>query len=168
MGEDNVPVFTNPDTGRPFTGDDPRAQAQAWVNAYNNQLKDMFNEYAADRHTQLEQVYKPVMDAVAFDPIYDKLDPVRKQMFDALVEGHEVYDADGDHVGYDVDLNATLERVNNQVRAVQQAQNKPAPTSPTLDMPNVGGGTANDQAPKSLAEAMERAEQAKLDKQKKG
>ena len=36
--EDGVPTYINPETGRPFTGDNPRAQAKQWVDDYNAEL----------------------------------------------------------------------------------------------------------------------------------
>ena len=41
--EDGVPRFYNPETGREFTGDNPRRQAQEWVDDYNKELARVFN-----------------------------------------------------------------------------------------------------------------------------
>lgn len=169
VGEGGVPVFVNPDTGKPFTGDDPRGQAQAWCDRYNNELKDTFNKWADARNTELLAAVQPAIDTIEFAPIYNKLDPVRKTMFEALLDGHEVTDEDGDIIGYDVDLNATLERVNKQVEAIKAQQAAPVvePTSPALDMPNSGAGTRDGKEIKNVADAMEALEDAKLENARK-
>ena len=163
-------TFYNPDTGRPFTGDNPRAQAKAWVDAYNDELREAFNQSAEQRQAQIEQDMAPAIELVKFGPVYDKLDPVRQRLFDALIEGYEVLDANGDHVGYSIDLNKALEQVNRQVAAIQATTIQPPkePTTPSLDMPASGSqGTGVPGSPKSLAEAMEGIQDAQLSKLKK-
>lgn len=169
--ENGIPTFYNPDTGRPFEGDNPRAQAKAWVEGYNEELKDSFNILAARRQTELTDEAKPVMQLLEFTPTYEGLDPVRQQMFDALIEDHEIYDNQGNHIGYSCDLNQKLAQVERQVdriRAQQSAgagapgdstgaQAPAAPNSPALDMPTGSSTGMTGKKPefKSIAEAME-------------
>ena len=163
-----VATFYNPDTQRPFSGDNPRAQAKAWVEAYNEDLRDTFNRVAEQRSQELSKEAAPVIELLRFTPTYEKLDPVRKQMFDALIEGYEVYDSENNHIGYSVDLNAALNQVNRQVAALQanreRIQQKP-PTGPAVDMPVSGSGNASmGKEIKSIAEAMEALQDAQLEK----
>ncbi|WP_299315075.1 hypothetical protein [uncultured Halomonas sp.] len=163
-------TFYNPDTGRPFTGDNPRAQAKAWVDAYNEELRDAFNEVAANRQQEIESEMAPVINLLKFTPKYERLDPVRRQMFDALIDGYEVFDDDNNHVGYSVDLDQALERVNRQVEAIRASQATPPspPTGPAVDMPTSGSGSTGVNEPiDSLEKAMEAHQNALLEKSRK-
>lgn len=164
-------AFFNPDTGKPFTGDNPRAQAKQWVEAYNDELRDTFNRMATERQREIETEMAPVIELLKFTPTYEKLDPVRQQMFDVLIEGYEVYDKAGEHIGYSIDLNRALDQVNRQVAAIKasapQMQPK-APTGPALDMPTTSGGSpVGSKEFRSLAEAMEAQQDAQLSKLKR-
>jgi hypothetical protein len=163
-----APSFFNPDTGRPFTGDNPRAQAKQWVDAYNEELRDTFNRLAEERQGQLETEMAPVIELLKFTPTFEKLAPVQQQMLEALIEDYEVRDASGAHIGYSCDLNQALAQVNKQIASIKAAQaSAPAavaagvldekpPTGPALDMPNSGSGTSGARPEfKTLGEAME-------------
>lgn len=161
-------AFYNPDTGKPFTGDNPRAQAKAWVEGYNDELRDTFNRVAGQHKLALERQMAPVIEVLKFTPTYDALDPVRKSMLDALLEDYEIYDDNNKHLGYSVDLNKALAQVNKQVAAIQASQPPKVPTGPAVDMPTMGGGNSvGASAPKDLSEAMERLQNDQLAKLKK-
>lgn len=178
---EGVATFINPDTGKPFTGDNPRAQAQEWCDLYNEELRDTFNTLAKQRQVEIETEMAPAINLLKFMPTYEKLDPVRQQLFDAIVEDYEVYNGEKEHVGYSCDLGAVLKQVNRQVASLQKgresagepagaaqapaaAQETP-PTGPALDMPTSGsGGTAGAKAPTNLSEALEQMQNAELDK----
>lgn len=173
--ETGVASFFNPDTGKPFDGPNPRAQAKQWVADWNEDLQETFNRIALARKAELEAEMAPVIQLLEFTPTYDALDPVRQKMFDALVEDYEVYDSENNHIGYSCDLNEALARVNRQVAALQAGREQPtapaapaAPSSPAVDMPNVGGGGGLDKPITSLAEAMEAAQDKLLARSKGG
>jgi hypothetical protein len=171
-----APTFYNPDTGRPFTGDNPRAQAKEWVENYNEDLREAFNQIAAQQRAQLDQEYEPMIRLLRFTPKYDALDTVRQKMLDALIEDYEVLGADGKAIGYSVDLDKALEQVNRQVAALKTDQDTasraaaepPKPVvQPALDMrTNSGSGTPGREI-RSLAEAMEAEQDAILEKSRK-
>lgn len=169
--ETKAVTFTNPDTGKPFEGSNPRAEAKAWVDAYNAELKEAFNKYAAARHAQLEAEYAPQIEMAKFAPVYEGLDPIRQKMLEVLIEDYAVYDADDEHVGYSCDLNKALDQVNRQVASIQATRSASGessePSGPALDMPNSGTGTPDGRAPKNLAEAMEMEQNRELEKLKK-
>ena len=157
-----VPRFYNPDTGREFTGDNPRRQAQEWVNDYNKELAESFNKTCADYSKKLLEEQGHGLAVIEFAPKYEKLDPVRKAMFESIIEDYEIHDSDGDLVGYSCDLDKALNAVNRQVKTMQTrfSSNTPpqnnAPSGPVLDMKSQ---PANDDGKvpqfKSIAEAME-------------
>lgn len=162
---DGVPRFYNPETGREFTGDNPRRQAQEWVDDYNRELAEQFNKTCEGYEKKLLQEEGGRLAIMEFAPKYAQLDPVRRSMFDSIIEDYEIKDNNGDVVAYSCDLDKALAAVNRQVRVIQQRfanqQTKPAdakkPTGPALDTPNTGGGKQSNGRPqfKSIEEAME-------------
>lgn len=176
---DGVPHFYNPDTGKEFTGDNPRRQAQEWVDDYNKALANNFNATCRDYSQKLLQDEEPMIAVMEFAPKYDQLDPVRKAMFDNLVEDYEIKDKSGEIVGYSCDLNKALEAVNRQVRSIQEMRKSNANTQ-QLDTTSIGTGPALDMkasapsstglenGPSSLAEALERQQDQLLASMQKG
>lgn len=160
---DGVPRFYNPETGREFTGDNPRRQAQEWVDDYNRELKDAFNKTCQEYSQKLMDQEGGRLAVIEFAPKYKALDPVRRSMFESIIEDYEVTDKDGNVVAYSCDLDKTLAAVNRQVKKIQdrfarQAGTQTAPPSgPALDTPSTGSGKQGEGRPqfKSIEEAME-------------
>lgn len=160
--EDGVPTYINPETGRPFTGDNPRAQAKQWVDDYNAELEQAFNKIAKQRIDELKKEKEPIVRTLKFAETYKKLNDVQRDMLDSLIEDYEVKDKDGNAIGYSCDLDKALAQVNRQIskltergKALHPKQEKPAPTEPALDMPQSTGSSENKPPQfKSLAEAM--------------
>lgn len=173
--EDGVPTYINPETGRPFTGDNPRAQAKQWVDDYNAELEQAFNKIAKQRIDELKKEKEPIVRTLKFAETYKKLNDVQRDMLDSLIEDYEVKDEDGNAIGYSCDLDKALAQVNRQIskltergKALHPKQEKPAPTEPALDMPQSTGSSENKPPEfKSLAEAMSWSQDQML-KQRKG
>lgn len=173
--EDGVPTYINPETGRPFTGDNPRAQAKQWVDDYNAELEQAFNKIAKQRIDELKKEKEPIVRTLKFAETYKKLNYVQRDMLDSLIEDYEVKDEDGNAIGYSCDLDKALAQVNRQIskltergKALHPKQEKPAPTEPALDMPQSTGSSENKPPQfKSLEEAMEWSQNQQL-KQRKG
>ena len=170
---DGVPRFYNPETGREFTGDNPRRQAQEWVDDYNKELADAFNRTCQDYSQRLLQEEGGRLAVLEFAPKYKALDPVRRSMLDSLLEDYEVTDDDGNVVSYSCDLDKALAAVNRQVAVIQRQYGKQAakpapPTGPALDTPSTTAQQSEGRPEfKSLAEAME-WEQDQILKQRGG
>lgn len=173
---DGVPHFYNPETGREFVGDNPRRQAQEWVDDYNKELARVFNNTCADYEKHLKEESAPRLAVMKFAPKYDALDDIRKGMFDNVVQDYEITDDSGKVIGYSCDLDKALSLVERQIAMIQgyakqhqQTAAKPAPSGPALDMKTSSGAVAagNDVPPTSLAEAMERLQDAQLSKLKR-
>lgn len=160
---DGVPRFYNPETGREFTGDNPRRQAQEWVDDYNRELKDAFNKTCQEYSQKLMDQEGGRLAVIEFAPKYKALDPVRRSMFESIIEDYEVTDKDGNVVAYSCDLDKALAAVNRQVRVIQERFSKQAstqaapPSGPALDTPSTGSGKQGEGRPqfKSIEEAME-------------
>lgn len=173
--EDGVPTYINPETGRPFTGDNPRAQAKQWVDDYNAELEQAFNKIAKQRIDELKKENEPIVRTLKFAETYKKLNDVQRDMLDSLIEDYEVKDEEGNAIGYSCDLGKALAQVNRQIakltergKALHPKQEKPAPTEPALDMPQSTGSSENKPPQfKSLEEAMEWSQNQQL-KQRKG
>ena len=173
--EDGVPTYINPETGRPFTGDNPRAQAKQWVDDYNAELEQAFNKIAKQRIDELKKENEPIVRTLKFAETYKKLNDVQRDMLDSLIEDYEVKDEDGNAIGYNCDLDKALAQVNRQIakltergKALHPKQEKPAPTEPALDMPQSTGSSENKPPQfKSLAEAMSWSQDQMLKKGRK-
>lgn len=173
--EDGVPTYINPETGRPFTGDNPRAQAKQWVDDYNAELEQAFNKIAKQRIDELKKESEPIVRTLKFAETYKKLNDVQRDMLDSLIEDYEVKDEDGNAIGYSCDLDKALAQVNRQIskltergKALHPKQEKPAPTEPALDMPQSTGSSENKPPQfKSLAEAMSWSQDQMLKKGRK-
>ena len=173
--EDGVPTYINPETGRPFTGDNPRAQAKQWVDDYNAELEQAFNKIAKQRIDELKKENEPIVRTLKFAETYKKLNDVQRDMLDSLIEDYEVKDEDGNAIGYSCDLDKALDQVNRQIskltergKALHLKQEKPAPTEPALDMPQSTGSSENKPPQfKSLAEAMSWSQDQMLKKGRK-
>ncbi len=172
---DGVPHFYNPETGREFTGDNPRAQAREWVDEYNRALADAFNKACANYENHLRKEAQPSIDVMKFAPKYEKLDDIRRGMFDNVIEDYEIKDNQGKVIGYSCDLDKALALVDRQISMIQSygkqhtAKQKPEPTAPALDMKTSSGAvpSGNQTPPTSLEEAMLRIQEAELAKLKK-
>lgn len=175
--EDGVPRFYNPETGREFTGDNPRRQAQEWVEDYNKELARVFNNACEQYEQHLKESEAPGLAVMKFAPKYNKLDDIRRGMFDNIVEDYEIRDDSGNIVGYSCDLDKALALVDRQIAMIQnyakqhQSQQTQAqqPTGPALDMKTSSGAVqvGNDAPPTSLADAMERLQDQQLAKIKR-
>lgn len=173
--EDGVPTYINPETGRPFTGDNPRAQAKQWVDDYNAELEQAFNKIARQRIDELKKEKEPIVRTLKFAETYKKLNDVQRDMLDSLIEDYEVKDEDGNAIGYSCDLDKALAQVNRQIskltergKALHPKQEKPAPAEPALDMPQSTGSSENKPPQfKSLAEAMSWSQDQMLKKGRK-
>lgn len=170
---DGVPRFYNPETGKEFTGENPRRQAQEWCEDYNKELAQAFNRDCQKVIDNLMKEHEPEIETMRFSGTYAKLDPVRQAMFDSLIEDYEVTNDKGEVIGYSCDLNKALEQVNRQVASLRQYTStlsaKPAATGPALDMPTGNSTVRNGERPefKSIEEAMEWEQDQLLAKLKK-
>lgn len=172
--KDGVPHFFNPETRREFTGDNPRKQAQEWVDEYNKDLAEAFNATCTEYSQKLLSENDASLKVFEFADKYNKLDPARQAMFDSIVENYEITDDDGDVIGYSCDLDKALTIVNNQVSIIQSRFGKRQDgesnsSGPALDMPNAST-SQNDGSTRpqinSLQDAMLYQQNKLLEKQR--
>ncbi len=125
-----VVTFHNPDTGRPFSGDNPHSQATQWMEGYNAELWDTFNRVVENRRAALEKELGPVIERLKYTAACESLDPLRQKMLDILIEEYRAYDSAGNHIGFNCDLNAALAEMNRQAAAIEVRRGVNAPTPP--------------------------------------
>ena len=164
---DGTVRFFNPETGREFNGDNPRKQAQEWVDDYNAELAKAFNGACEKYAAHLMKTEAAPLAVIEFAPKYKSLDPIRRAMFDEVIGDYEVTDDSGSVIGYSLDLDKALAMVDRQVSAIQgyAKANPRTPTSPALDMKSSGRMLSSK--PKefsSLAEAMEYQQNLELER----
>lgn len=161
-------TFHNPDDpDRPF---ESRAQAQAWVDSYNQQVEAEWVNYANQMQQQFASQTLPAMRLIQFAPIYDSMDQRTQRYFDAVIEDYAVKDSTGAVIGYSCDLNAAHAQAQRlaaieggtNVQTIQDgggnvvAQAAPsAPSSPALDATTSGSDTSagKQESPKNLEDA---------------
>lgn len=169
VDDDGAVRFFNPDTGREFSGDNPRRQAIEWVNDYNADLRDAFNATCRQYEDALVERQAPQMEVVAFAPTFEAMDPVRQQLFDSMIEGYEITDENGDVIGYSCDLNKMNAMMERQIAMLQSigggsrqatgaapaSSQQPSQSGPALDMHADNSARSQDkQSPRSVADAM--------------
>jgi hypothetical protein len=172
--------FRNPDNpNQPFQS---RAEAQAWLDSANSQLKIDWEDLATQSRQELLKQYEPTMKLYAFVPKYNALDEVRQEMLDTIVEPYAIKDAGGNTIGYSCDLDAALTQTEKIIQGLlsrqQQASissegspavpeaKKPA-TTPALDMKSSNGSASSVGAePKDINEAMKMYQKQKREGKK--
>ena len=164
---DGTVRFFNPETGREFNGDNPRKQAQEWVEDYNAELAKAFNGACEQYAEHLKKEEAAPLAVIEFAPKYKALDPIRRAMFDEVIGDYEITGEDGNVIGYSVDLNKALAMVDRQVSAIQgyAKANPRVATTPALDMKSSSSMiTSQPKEFSSLAEAMEYQQNLELEK----
>ena len=152
-------TFKNPDDPRnPFNS---RAEAQAWVEAFNKQIDTRFRQEVNKKQQELVGDSAPMLRLISFAPKYQAMSQAEKEIMDDLIEGYGVRNRQGQIIGYNVDLDAVAaqakriaKRMKPAEAPAQQAQSQPAASGPAMDMPT-GSGTSNDmKEPKTIGEAL--------------
>jgi hypothetical protein len=165
-------TFKNPDDPRnPFNS---RAEAQAWVEAFNKQIDTRFRQEVNKKQQELVGTSAPTLRLISFAPKYQAMSQAEKEIMDDLIDGYGVRDRQGRIVGYNVDLDAVAaqaKRIAKRMKpaepAAQPAQQQQA-SGPAMDMPT-GAGTSNDaKEPKTIGEALKMFDEQQRLKSKKG
>lgn len=163
--EDGVVTFINPDNpNRPF---ESRAQAQEWCNAWNQQVQNEYNQTVAAYEQQLLQEQRPSLELIAFAPELKKMDEYTSDIFNELIEPYEIYDADGDVVGYNVDLQQAAAKASSLAKKFESnyetRKAKANVQTPAVDIKSSssGQGSTLNTEPKTLGEAMQMIEMQK-------
>lgn len=139
-----------------------RSEAQSFVDSWNKGVDYEYQKAVNEKQREMVNDILPTVRMIDFMPKWKAMDDATKQVFDALLEGHEVRDSSGKEVGFDVDLDAVaaqavriaaLNRPQQQAPAQKaqpqqrQQQQQQQPTGPALDMRTGGGQAADEEMP---------------------
>lgn len=172
--------FRNPDVQDERNPDyyfKSRADMMSFIQAWNQGVDFEYRKAVNEKQQQLLMYEAPKARLVDFMPKWQAMDDVTKQVFDSLLEGHEVRDAQGREIGFNVNLDAVAAQAAKIARSfgggVQVAQEQagqdsgkvaaPAAGGPAMDMRTGNGKSADEKEPKTIGEAL-----AMLDKKNKG
>lgn len=160
-------MFRNPDVQDerdPNYYFNSRTEMLEFIDAWNKGVDFEFRNAVNERQQELMVQAAPKARLAEFIPRWQKMSKDVREVFDELLEGHEIRDSSGREIGFNVDLNAvanqaekiashfasTVKQVNTEDDggvAVEQ-------DSPALDMPNGNGKSEDDIEPKSIGEAL--------------
>lgn len=172
--------FRNPDVQDERNPDyyfKSRADMMSFIQAWNQGVDFEYRKAVNEKQQQLLMYEAPKARLVDFMPKWQAMDDVTKQVFDSLLEGHEVRDASGKEIGFNVNLDAVAAQAAKIARSfgggVQVAQEQagqdsgkaaaPAAGGPAMDMRTGIGKSADEKEPKTIGEAL-----AMIDKKNKG
>ena len=152
-----------------------RAEMQQFIQAWNQGVDYEYRKAVNEKQRELLMQETPKAQLIDFIPKFQAMDPATQKVFDALLEGHEINDASGKPIGFNVNLDAVAAQAariaksfgggsQNVKQANQQdsASEVPAASSPALDMHTGNGQAADEKEPTSIGEAL-----AMLDKKNK-
>ena len=169
--------FKNPDD--PTRDFQSRAEAQAWVDAFNKQVEAKFRQDVNKRQRELVTERAPMMRLIEFAPKFQALDSLTKDVLDDLIEPYTVRDSNGNPIGYSCNLDAALaqaQRITKRFSAKPEAQNPAAKAEPdvqkraerpAMNMPTGSGKSADEEEPKTIGEALARYDKMQREKGKK-
>lgn len=171
-------TFTNPDDpDRPFAS---RADAQDFVNAWNQQIDDEKRAYAREVYKQLQDQQADVIKLIEFSDTYRQMSPQVQRTFEALLQPYQTTNAQGQIVFPGADFRRLHQQALNLVQLdaargqqASQPQQPPAQNqhhTPAIDIKSGSSSSKKDQAPPTtLAEAMRRvSEEKRRMREKKG
>lgn len=158
-------VYQNPDDPtRPFSS---RMEAQQWIDSFNSQLRQEVQARARAVSRELSKQMAPARRLLAFAPTFDAMDARTREVFDDLIEGYEVYNQQGEVVGYSCDLNKAAERARRMAAkygrsgdgASKARAAQPEARTPAEDLRSHGSASARrkdpNREPRDLNEAFE-------------
>lgn len=173
-------MFRNPDVQDerdPNYYFNSRSEMQAFIDAWNKGVDNEFRRAVNDKQRELMQQAAPKARLAEFVPKWQAMDSATKAVFDELLEGHEIRDASGKEIGFDVNLDAVAaqaKRIASRFgggqqaqqaaqQVAQQAQQQGSSGGPALDMPGGNGKSPDEAEPKNIGEALKM-----FDKRNKG
>ena len=142
--------FRNPDVQDERNPDyyfKSRAELLQFIEAWNRGVDAEFRKAVNQKQQELMIEQAPRARLIDFIPKWQAMDPTTQQIFDELLQGHEVRDANGQEIGFNVDLNAVASQAE---RIAKRFQNVPTQTQDTT-----GGSNANTEAPVSSSPALD-------------
>ena len=160
--------FRNPDVAKddernPDYYFKSRAEAMAFIDAWNKGVDNEFRKAVNQKQKQLVEEQSPAIRLIDFAPTYFSMSEVERNVFEQLVAPFSVKDGKGDEIGYSCDLyqmgeqaKAIAKQFAPQAPAAGQvpAAGKQESSGPAMDMKTGTGKASDDEEPKTLGEAL--------------
>ena len=156
--DDGTVTFRNPDDpNHPFAS---RHEAQQWIDSMNSQIRSAYQEEVRKEERKVVEELQPSMQMLRFAPVYDAMPDNVREIFDELIDPYTVTDGQGNPIGFNCNLTAMARQALNLSKRfgsgqptaqAQQASQQAA--EPAMDI-QTGTGSATDDEPKTIEEAM--------------
>ena len=154
-----------------------RSELQQFIQAWNQGVDFEYRKAVNEKQRELMQLEAPKARLIDFMPKWNSMDDTTKQVFDALLEGHEIRDASGKEIGFNVNLAAVAAQAAKIAKSfaptAQQTQQQdagdsgqskvPASSGPAMDMRTGNGVSEDEKEPTNIGEALKM-----FDKKNKG
>lgn len=153
-----------------------RSEMQQFIEAWNHGVDFEFRKAVNEKQQEMLQNEAPKARLMDFMPKWQAMDQQTKNVFDALLEGHEIRDASGKEIGFNVNLDAVAAQAariaksfgntGNQIQQTAQQDNAGETNTsdgPALDMQTGNGKSDGEVEPKNIGEALKM-----FDKKNKG
>ena len=151
-----------------------RSEMQQFIQAWNQVVDFEFRKAVNEKQRDLMNQAAPTARLMDFYPKWQAMDDDTKAIFDELLEGREIRDANGKEIGYNVNLDAVAaqaakiaKRFQSQHQQTQQSEVQASASQgsngPALDMKTGNGSSQDEKEPTSIGEALKM-----LDKKNKG
>lgn len=142
-----------------------RSECQQFCTSWNQGVDFEYRKAVNEKQQELIQQQIPKVRMLDFLPRWNAMDENTKAVFDDLLQGHEIRDANGKEIGFNVDLNAVAaqaeriaKRFPGQVQQTQpageQASASQGATEPALDMKTGNGKSDDEREPTNIGEAL--------------
>lgn len=145
-----------------------RTEMQNFINSWNQGVDFEFRKAVNEKQQELLQLEAPKARLFDFMPKWQAMDDATKQVFDDLLTGHEIRDASGQEIGFNVDLNAVAAQAEKIAKRFQQpatqaqqagmqanaSMRAPASSGPALDMQTGNGKSEDEKEPTNIGEAL--------------
>ena len=162
-------MFRNPDVQDerdPNYYFNSRSEMQAFIDAWNKGIDFEFRKAVNEKQQELMALAAPKARLADFLPRWQKMDKATREVFDELLEGHEIRDSRGKEIGFNVNLDAVAnqaEKIAKRFSGTQQQAQQVVDTGsggaqqqsgPAFDMPNGNGNAEDETEPKNIGEAL--------------
>jgi len=146
-----------------------RYELQQYCDAWNKGVDFEYRKAVNEKQRMLLQQEAPRAALIDFIPKFQAMDPATQAVFDALLEGHEVTDANGKTVGFKVNLDAVAAQAARIAKSfgggVQNVQQQPAQqdsggnpvpaaSGPAMDIKAGNGQSEDEKEPTNIGEAL--------------
>ena len=142
-----------------------RSEMQQFIQAWNQGVDFEFRKAVNEKQRDLMNQAAPTARLMDFYPKWQAMDDDTKAIFDELLEGHEIRDANGKEIGYNVNLDTVAaqaakiaKRFQSQPQQTQQAEAQASASQgnngPALDMKTGNGSSQDEKEPTSIGEAL--------------